>query len=189
MKERFSIAVSDEVETQPRMHQSMELVFVLEGEMNVCVEKRVSSLKENDLLVINANRSHFFQKTGEVLFLQLMVGQNTLNEVLQSGDVIFWCDSSEEEDDKFQELRRLLRTMLSHYVEQKDYLTGFAFTADTYAVLDYLTRHFLVRSAESRGNEDTERYEERIQQINNYIYSKKWWEGSPTSFFYGCGTP
>ena len=171
MKERFSIAVSDEVETQPRMHQSMELLFVLEGGMNVCVEKRISSLKENDVLVINANRSHYCQKTGEVLYLRLMISQQTVSEALQNSDVIFWCDSSENEDDKIHDLRKLLRSMLGHYVEQKEYLTGFTFASDTYAVLDYLTQNYLISSKEQKGAEDSERYEDRIQQINNYIYS------------------
>ena len=170
-KERFTISISDEVTAEARMHQSMELLFILEGSMNVCVEKRVSSMKENDILVINANRNHFFQKTGDVLYLQLMVNQQVLNEVLKSGENIFWCDSSETDDDRFPEFRHILRRMLSHYIEQKGYAEGFGYIADVFEILDYLTKHFLVGFMEQKGNEDGERYEERIQQINNYIYS------------------
>ena len=170
-KERFTISISDEVTAEARMHQSMELLFILEGSMNVCVEKRVSSMKENDILVINANRNHFFQKTGDVLYLQLMVNQQVLNEVLKSGENIFWCDSSETDDDRFPEFRHILRRMLSHYIEQKGYSEGFGYIADVFEILDYLTKHFLVGFMEQKGNEDGERYEERIQQINNYIYS------------------
>ena len=170
-KDKFGLTISDEAASEPKMHQSMVLLFILEGTLNVCVEKRVSSLKENDVLVINANRNHFYQQTGNVLYMQLMVGQQVLSEVLRSGENIFWCDSSEAEDERFSELRRILRKMLNHYVEQKEYEESFSQLADVYTVLDYLSCNFLVSYTEQKGNEDGERYEERIQQINNYIYT------------------
>jgi AraC-like DNA-binding protein/beta-xylosidase len=61
--------------------------------------------------------------------------------------------------------------MLQHYVENRDYVDSYGYLADCYAVLEYLSAHFMLRASDLQRNEDTDRYEERLRQINHYIYN------------------
>ena len=171
-KDRFQLFISDQAMDEDHFHQDIELLYVLEGAVDIYEEKKTSHLRPDDIYVVNANRRHSFHtEEGGILMLRLLISYQMVVENTPNGEAIFWCDSSVADSDKYARLRRLLRSMLQHYVESRDYTDSYGYLADCYAVLEYLTAHYMLRPSDIQKSDDGDRYEERIRQINHYIYN------------------
>ena len=130
-KDRFQFMVQDQAMDEEHFHQEVELLYILEGAADINVEKKVSKLGTDDIYVVNANRRHSFRtQDGEIMMLRLLISYQLVTEQSAGGEVIFWCDSSVSESDKYARLRRLLRQMLQHYVENRDYVDSYGYLAD-----------------------------------------------------------
>lgn len=172
-KEKFRTEVYDQANGVENFRQEMVLVFVLEGSLEVSVENKISHMKKEDILIVNANKRHVLRSAGEVLFMIQMFDTSLISETMQTRDVIFWCDSSVSENGRYEDLRILLRRMLNHYIETGENSASFSYLSDCYAILNNLTANFMIRPGNDIGAdaEEGDRYEERLQQINNYIYA------------------
>ena len=171
-KEKFQLLIQDTPSTEENIHSEVEILYVLEGSADVSVEQKTSHLEAEDIFVVNANKKHTVIPTGNhILLMRLMVNYQMACEVFHSQDVIFWCDSTASENERYNELRSLLKKLLKHKVETDNYDQTFGFLADCYAILNQLTANFMVKSADLQGGEEGDRYEERLYQINSYINS------------------
>lgn len=171
-KDRFQLFVSDKPMDEEHFHQDIELLYVLEGAVDIWVDRKVSHLRKDDIYVINANRKHAFAtEEGGIFMLRLLISYQLVAENSPNGEALFWCDSSVADSDKYARLRRILRAMLQHYVENRDYIDSYGYLSDCYAVLEHLTANYMLRPSDIQKNEDGDRYEERIRQINHYIYN------------------
>ena len=103
-KERFQLAVEDAMMEDEHFHQDIELFYVLEGEADVNVEKKISHLRQDDIYIVNANRRHSFSAMkGGFLILRLLISYQLVAEGTPNGEAIFWCDSSVAENDIYAE--------------------------------------------------------------------------------------
>ncbi len=170
-KERFKLEVNDTAMDEEHFHQDLEILYILEGAVDIFVDKKVSHLAKDDIYVVNSNRKHSFRTRDNILMMRLLASYQMVTEYTTNGEAIFWCDSSVADSDRYERLRRLLRTILKHYVENREYMISFGYLADCYAVLDYLTAHFMLRPGDLQKNDNGDRYEERLHQINHYIYN------------------
>ncbi len=168
-RQLFQLFLSDEAFDNEHFHQDIELLYILEGEVEAIVENRESYLRADDILVLNANRKHSFRTLGNVLMLRLMISSQLASKASRTGEAVFSCDSSVADNDRCRELRKILRGMLRHYAENRDYTKSFGYLSDCYAVLEHLTANFMMSSSDAGFGEDEEHYEERLRQINHYI--------------------
>ena len=168
-KEKFQMFVVGTPSEEPNTHSEVEVLFVMEGAVNAQVEQKSTFLKADDILVVNSNKKHTLKSVDNPLIMRLMIDYMMICEHFQGQDVLFWCSSPGSENERYQELRNMLKRLLKHYVESADFAHTFRFRADCYAILDHLTANFMVKTADIQGNEEGDRYEERLAQINNYI--------------------
>lgn len=170
-REKFSISIIGDVQEESSTHSEVEIIYVLEGSAAVQVEQKTTFLKADDILVINANKRHSVKTADNPLIMKLLFDYMMISEKYQGQDVIFWCNSAGSENDRYQELRTLLKRLAKHYVEAEDFTHTFRFQADCYAILDHLTANYMMKAVDVEGYEEGDRYEERLAQINNYINS------------------
>ena len=119
-KERFQLVINDNALDEEHFHQEMELLYILEGDIDVIIEKKVSHLKTDDMYIVNSNRKHSFKTKGSILMMRLLISYQLVTENSVNGEAIFWCDSSVSDSDKYGRLRQRLRQMLNHYVENRN---------------------------------------------------------------------
>lgn len=171
-REKFQLFIHDNLESEENIHSEVEVLFVLEGAVDITVEQKTSHLKADDIFVVNPNKKHVLKVIGEnQLLMRLLIDYQMACETFHSQDVLFWCDSTSSENERYNELRRLLKYLLKHKVETENYQETFGFLADCYSILNQLSVNFMVKSADLQGSEEGDRYEERLYQINNYINS------------------
>ena len=89
-RERVKLQIYNTTDGMEHFHQDIELLYVLEGSLDVIAGEETVHLKEEDIFVINANKHHILKGSENVLFLQISILYQTVSDVLQSSDVIFW---------------------------------------------------------------------------------------------------
>ena len=170
-KERFLMKICDQAPGTEQYRQEIILLYVLEGNIEVSVDQKISHLKEEDLMIINANKRHTIRSGGNVLYMMLMIDYGMVTEILQNNDVLFWCDSSVSENDRYDDLRILVKKMLNHYVETGRSGRNFGYLSDCFGIMNNLVANFQIKVNAITSLEDSDRYDDRLQQINNYIYT------------------
>ena len=168
-RDKLKLSVLNEVDELEHFHQDIELLYLLEGTLDVTIGEQTTHMKENDVLVVNANKKHMLSGSEDILYMQIMISYNLVSDVFQSIDVIFWCDSTKDESDRYDELRKILRALLNHYLETHGNTANFGHIALCYRVMDILSMYFLVQAADRENMDDKDKFEDRILQINNYI--------------------
>lgn len=169
---KVSLEIRNQVEEREHFHQDIELIYILDGSMIVEAGDQKSELKAEDILVINANKRHWLQTDDKnILYLRLGIAYQLVSDVFQSVDIIFWCDSSKENDKRYEEVRKVLKELLGQYLKWGKTEVSFGYISICYKVLDIMALHFLVQTGDKENITDKDRFEERIFQINNYIRS------------------
>lgn len=169
---RVSLEILDHVLDELQFQQDIELIYMIDGKMTVFVEEITSRLAAGDILVINANKKHRSgQADGKLLYARFLITYQLFSDVLDSLDFMFWCDSTRGNDERYDELRGILKKILIQYVRANRSTRNFTYITLCYQMMDFLTRQFLVQSSDREDAAEGERYEERIRQINNYILS------------------
>lgn len=169
-REDFTLSIESTVSDRVHFHQDIELLFVLEGNVKVALENKEIYLGKEDIYVINSNARHSLEANGDVLLIRLQIRYQTVVKGAEMEDIKFWCDSTMSENSNYDELRRLLFVMIRHYAENKTYVQTFEFLSDCYGILNCITSQFMMRPTELVMSDDGDRYEDRIRQINHYIY-------------------
>ena len=167
--EKLKIKISDEKEMREHFHQEIELLYILEGTMELTVAEKEIRLEPEDVIVVNANKRHGFHASKDILFAQLSIAYEMVSDIFQCTEVIFWCDSTKADNERFTELRGCLKKLLNHYLSTKGNVANFGHIALCYRVMDILSVNFLVQAADREWMTEEDQFEHRIMQINNYI--------------------
>lgn len=168
-KEKVRLEVESEVEVREHFHQDIELIYVLEGSLTVEIGDKNICMNAEDIYIINANKRHSLHGSQDVLFARLMIEYQLISDIINSVDIIFWCDSTKDKDERYDELRALLKKFLNHYLKNRGKTASFGHISICYQLLELLSVHFLVQIADKENMDEKDRFDERILKINNYI--------------------
>lgn len=149
-------------------HTTVELLFVLHGEVTAQVQETVSYLSDGDLLLINSNHIHeLYSRDGSlVIAVQLDMHQFDLPQE-EADQLYFLCDSSRDNDkSRFDNLRSLIALIIEHNTTQ-DAAARHDNKSFAYSVLQELTRNFQAPPPASLPIHDSQM--ERMNDIVNYI--------------------
>ena len=172
-KEKVRLSIYNEIKrASEHFHQDIELLYVMEGTLDIKIEDQTIHMQAEDILVVNANKKHFVKGSDNILFAQFMIEYHIVSDVIQNMNVIFWCDSTKDESERYEELRKVLKRLLKHHLSTGGNTANFGHISLCYQVLDLLSSYFLVQTADKEIGNANDRFDERIQQINNYIRAK-----------------
>lgn len=151
-------------------HQTIELLYVLEGHLKLKVEEERYQLGQDDMIVINMNRKHEYHGSDDILLGHIYFSPQQLSELIGQDMVLFWCNSVVDKSEAYKDVRIVVKQIFNQSFEQtgqgKLYLTSLY-----YQLLHVLTSNFLVRSHDQRFNQIKSQYDERIQKILTYIHA------------------
>ena len=86
-KEKFQISMHGSISEEPSTHAELELLYVLEGAVNVQVEQKTTFLKAEDILVVNANKKHSIKEVDNPLVMRLLFDYMMVCDYFQGQDV------------------------------------------------------------------------------------------------------
>ena len=82
-RDKMKISVLNSTEEPEHFHQDIELLYVLEGTMDVVIGEQPTHMEPEDVLVVNANKRHHLKGSGDILcafFHPLPDGQRRVPE-------------------------------------------------------------------------------------------------------------
>ena len=168
-KKKLLLEVLENKEEKEHFHQDIELLYVLSGELDIYIDDQKTSLYRDDVFIVNANKRHSLRGEGDVLYAKLTIMYDLLSDVLNNLYILFICDSTQSNDVGYDGLRRLLRRLLNRYLKNKGNSGDFAYIAICYQIMDFICENFLMRTGGFFSAGGSDKYQLRLQQIENYI--------------------
>ncbi len=148
-------------------HESLELLFVLAGEVTVLAGDLHTTLAPDDMLLINSNVSHELHSDDCILIaVQIKLSKFDLPESLLD-TLYFDCNSQTAQNpEKFLRLKQIIASMLQINAADGDSAL-FRSRAFAYELLSELVQHFKVEKP--AGDANTHKHLERLNNILRYI--------------------
>ena len=149
-------------------HSSLELLFVLSGQVTLYADGECYSLDRNDIILINSNSPHELTADNAVLAavqIKLSLFENTQ---LNADELFFDCNSKRDPGNPgFLRLRRIMADFIRTYAQDQP---GKLFSARAlcYALLSELINSFRAEKNSTAGNQ-AEYQHERITRIIQFI--------------------
>lgn len=163
---RFHFMTDAQISTH--YHQDPELFYILEGELEVKIDDQKFLLKKGDIILINANKRHQVKGSEGLLATRFEIDYHLLSEYMGSMQLLFWCNTTADKNEAYDQLRHLLDRILDRYFEKDD--KGALYLNSLYFETAYvLTGNFLIRSDDTRLNLEGNQDKVRIMQIQSYI--------------------
>lgn len=163
---------NNELNTLEHLHYDIELLYLLEGKINLFLEKTEYHLKKGDVILINSNKKHWWRSEGKVLLCCLRIDYSNLTEFLGKDIIYFWCNSMREKNEYYDFIRRSFHTILREYVLNSNHMSFLA-QAEYYQLIDFLLKHFLIQNTGSYIIKDKEKIIYKIVQYIHRNYAKK----------------
>ncbi len=161
-------------------HESMEIIIVLEGSINLRIEDKLFILQENDLVLINSKEIHNTSKTdGDNIILALQIRPEHLNLFYsQFYNMRFECNSvncSIEEEEKFNRIRHYMGKLIwesNKKTQGYRFLVGNELNSLAYYLLNNFEYYIIEEKSKEITNSDIERLDRILIYINDHIGEK-----------------
>lgn len=172
MEKRYTIMDfefdADKVQ-ETHFHQNIEIIYVLEGKMEIWLETEKYKISKGNFILINSNRRHSLREIEkDLLFVRFRINYSVLTELLNMDRILFWCNSSYDKNSAYTQLKPLLDKILSRYYDKKN--EGILRLSSLYyEVLYILITHFLISSDDKRIKNQLTSDNARIFEIQTYV--------------------
>lgn len=148
-------------------HQSVEMLYVVEGELIITVDQQQYAMKEDDLVLINANCIHELHAEACVLIALQVKLQTFEKEVNDLKMMRFECNSAKSEDPtQFQQLKKIIFQLLQRNLATQPE-AEFMNRALIYQLLHELTTNFVEEKGTNTVN--IEKNLNRLRAILTYV--------------------
>ena len=166
-QEHIRIHISDARFCAERFFADGELIYMIEGAMELTVGDQVYAMKPEDVVVINADKKHSYRTDPESIFCELRIPLDILSSAQGYRYSMIFCNSVLEENENYEGLRSILKKILNQYVRQGSEGISLGMMSQFYALLEMIQVHFTLSPESSKIQDD--KYYERIEEINRYI--------------------
>jgi xylan 1,4-beta-xylosidase len=157
---------------QNHWHESLELLFILSGGINVAVEGEKYELKAEDIILVNYNEIHALDSKCDNVVLALQIPVEVIKLHYEDfNDIKFICKSflyKSHEQGRFDELRNILAEMMWFYSKGED---GFELKLLSllFNLIYILVKDFRSMNSDNKKLKNSEKYLDRLSGIVSYI--------------------
>lgn len=148
--------------------QDIELLYVLEGAIELVVDDRRCILEHDNFVIINAGQVSSFTSDKELLLGRFSISTEKLCGLMKCDVVEFKCNSTVDgKKEAYEETRAIIKDIfVSYNASQTQDTVGLQLVY--YKLLHILTTNFLV-TAETQADTDRQRQDKRAREIEEYI--------------------
>lgn len=170
MKEKMLPEILDIQNQEETFSPEAELIYILRGEMSIEIYEKPFTLKNEDVIVVNANERYRFRASEDVLFARFRIpgieAVSGVNEVYHR----FLCNSAMNDMKNYDELRRVLKKLLISDLNVREHSNrvSYAYMSCFYELMHLLTVHFMTGIPENALSK-REKNEQRLYKITRYI--------------------
>lgn len=119
----------------PHSHKDIEILYVLEGNVDIRISERVYSAEAQDIILINSGEEHSFQMSEKGLVSLISLDYYELQRILKRSKPSFLCNSVAEPEKNYSKHRYILEAMLERCTDETQILV---FASLYYSFLEVL---------------------------------------------------
>ena len=96
IREIVQFNIIHETNSEPReqhYHQNLDLLYVLEGTVDVVLDDKEYHLLPEDVILINSNKRHKFENSGNLLAVRFAIDYYLLSQTVGTTQILFLCNS------------------------------------------------------------------------------------------------
>lgn len=150
-------------------HQDLEILYVLDGGLEIQIESEKYELGKGDFLLINANKRHSIRETEEeLLTASFRINFSMLAEYLGTNQILFWCNTTADKNEAYEQLRKILDRVLNRFYD-KEGEGALYLNSIYYEALYVLNSYFRIKADDSRLKDDVTPDNSRVFEIQNYV--------------------
>ncbi|MBE5904732.1 MAG: helix-turn-helix domain-containing protein [Pseudobutyrivibrio sp.] len=171
IREIVQFNIIHETNNEPReqhYHQNLDMLYVLSGSVDVVIDDKEYHLKEEDMILINSNKRHKFENSGNLLAIRFAIDYYLLSQTVGTTQMLFLCNSAVDKNSAYDKLRHQIKEIIRYYYTEtkgdKCYLQSLY-----YQMLHVLIANFMVKTEEAKVLFDHNSDKERISEIQSYI--------------------
>ncbi|SHJ64162.1 AraC-type DNA-binding protein [Hathewaya proteolytica DSM 3090] len=153
-------------------HNSIELLYVLKGEVDVTIDSESCSIKQGEVEIINVDEAHTISSKEDNLVLMFNIDTEFLKNYYKDiDDVFFYTDNtSQEEEEKYDVLKRYLSNIFYEMIRRGEEFE-IEIQSNVVSLLFHLVNEFHYLTVEDSDLKDKEIQLERYHRITKYIYT------------------
>ncbi len=171
IREIVQFNIIHETNSEPReqhYHQNLDMLYVLAGSVDVVIDDKEYHLLPEDMILINSNKRHKFENSGNLLAIRFAIDYYLLSQTVGTTQMLFLCNSAVDKNSAYDKLRHQMKEIIRYYYTEgnndKCYLQALY-----YQMLHILIANFMVKTEEARVLFDNNSDKERISEIQSYI--------------------
>lgn len=155
-------------------HNSIELIYVLKGNLSITIDTDTMNLKENDIEIVNIDEAHrlYSDEDNEVLIFH--IDPYFFEKYYSDMKNMFFYTNTEEENsqlsDEYEDLRTFLSIILCEAVQKSDDYDEYL-EKTLIDLLYHLINNFHYLMYEQEELRDKEEQLERYHRISKYIFN------------------
>ncbi len=135
------ISIEKEIQESTHFHTKLEVIFQIEGELEIRIRDRVYHLKKQDVIAVNPGLQHSVRCAGGGICCRVFCSAQLLRKLSGSGDILFSCNSAADADRSYRRLSGILRELVYQEIRQ-DRKTKCLSTSLFYQMLDCLIEEY-----------------------------------------------
>ena len=162
------------------IHADMQLIYVVQGELQLRVSYDTYNLMEGDMHIVNTADTHAYKSNGKSNVLLILYFETDYFSRFHPNyyGIILFCDENHNRRNKTN-VKKILDGMVNILIESNEQEQGFEerINRQSRAILNSLIKHFQYFSIEDRRFSSENRYRgdyyqtQRIQRIIEYFYN------------------
>ncbi|MBE5910284.1 GH39 family glycosyl hydrolase [Pseudobutyrivibrio sp.] len=166
---QFKVNIYRDMSEAQHLHTDVELLYVVEGVINVKIKDSVFTLERDDVLVINSSIQHSIETVEKSIVCSIMYDYQILVHILKKPNSFFLCNSSVDKTKSYLEIVSLCRDIVYQHVTSLKKTESLMYSM-LYKLLDELIEHHMIddTNAEISENYDAD---EKLQIIIHYVHT------------------
>ena len=119
----------------PHSHKDIEILYVLEGNVDIRISEQEYSAEAQDIILINSDEEHSFRMSEKGLVSLISIDYYELQQTLKRSTLSFSCNSVAEPEKNYSKHRYILEAMLEKCMDETQILV---FASLYYSFLEVL---------------------------------------------------
>ena len=166
---QFKVNIYRDMSESQHLHTDVELLYVVEGSINIKIKDAVFTLKRDDVFVINSSIQHSIETVEKSIVCSIMYDYQILVHILKKPNSFFMCNSSVDKSKSYNEIIRLCRDVVYQHVASIKKTDSLMYSM-LYKLLDELVEHHMVDDTNSEISENHDA-DEKLQIIIHYVHT------------------
>lgn len=159
------------------VQKNMEFLFILKGQLKVIINNQKYKLSESDVLLINNGDVYELYGEEENIVLSMQIDNDFFNNVMRGEQSLFLCNSSINENENYNDIRKILSKIMYEYSIKKNRydFKVMSLLYDLIYLLDInftIVEEYKMQTLEIKNSKHTERINNILTYIKQNYYKQ-----------------